>query len=245
MKHSIGLAHRLSCQMGENGIHVRAAELGFQCFRSAQCANLSIDHDRDAVAVFGLVHVMGRHEDCDASMGSVVDELPKLLPRGRVYSAGGFVEKHDTWLMEDAHRKGQLLFPPQRQRFHDGIGMLRKAEPLQKVGRLTGYLSIFHAIDAGEEADIFPHSKVFVEREALAHVADVLLDLLVLRGDVEAHHRTPSASRLRQACEHVHGRAFAGAVGTEKAEDFAFGNGEADMVHSGTCRTLLRDVRRV
>ena len=65
----------------------------------------------------------------------------------------------------------------------------------------------------------FPHFQVFVQRTALAHVADVAFDLLALAHDVEARrpYRRP-LGRAAQAAQHPHCGRFAGAVRAEESK---------------------------
>ena len=61
------LSFGLSGQIGKHMIHIGLIESFFQLLGCPHRTNLAVDHDRDAVAIFCLVHVMGRHEDGDAS----------------------------------------------------------------------------------------------------------------------------------------------------------------------------------
>jgi hypothetical protein len=51
-------------------------------------------------------------------MGSVVDELPELAARSGIDTTRGFVEEHDTWVMEYRDGEGQLRLPTYGQRAH-------------------------------------------------------------------------------------------------------------------------------
>ena len=86
------------------------------------------------------------------------------------------------------------------------------------------------AVDAAVEVDVLLDGEVLVEREPLAHVADVGLDQLGLRADVEAGHGAPAAAGGENAAEHADGGRFAGPVGSQETEDFALGHLEADVI---------------
>ena len=92
-------------------VHVGLGKLLLQRSRGAHGLDLAVYHDGDAVAVFGLVHVVGGHENGDAALGGCVDELPELAARGGVHTAGGLVQKHNVGLVEDADGKSELLLP--------------------------------------------------------------------------------------------------------------------------------------
>ena len=77
------------------------------------------------------------------------------------------------------------------------------------------------AVDAAVEIDVLLDGQVLVQREPLAHVADVGLDLFGLRADVEAGHRAPPAvgARMPQSMRMVVD--LPAPLGPEEAEDLA------------------------
>ena len=76
--------------------------------------------------------------------------------------------------------------------------MVLELETAQQFFTLHSYLFTFHAVDASKETDILCYRQVFVERELLRHVTDMLLDLFMLRADVVAHHGACAAGWLVQ-----------------------------------------------
>ena len=127
-----------------------------------------------------------------------------------------------------------------------------------------GYFLRLHPIDAAEEADVFCHGKVAVERELLAHVSDMPLYLLMFRADVEASHGPRSGRRLVESGEDVHGGGLTGPVSSEESKDFSPAYGKTDIVDGterpeslyqmshlddvsadGACRCRAIDGRRV
>ena len=92
-------------------VHIGLVETLFQFIGCAEGTYLSVHHDRDAVAVFSLVHIMSGHEDRDATTGSVVDELPELAACSGIDTTCGFVKEHHTRIVEYRDGEGQLLLP--------------------------------------------------------------------------------------------------------------------------------------
>ena len=88
--------------------------------------------------------------------------------------------------MDDRATERQALFPAARQ----GAGQLALAagqvRHRDQLGDAPPLLAGRQLIDAGVELEILLHRQVVVEREALRHVADPLLDRLRLARDVEA-----------------------------------------------------------
>ena len=110
--------------------------------------------------------------------------------------------------------------------------MVIELQAVQQFVGLLSYLLVFHAVYATEEAYVLRHGEVFIEREALRHIAYMLLYLLILGAYVIAYHPARAAGRLVQSSEHVHRRCLACTVGTEETEYLAALHRETDVVNS-------------
>src|SRR3712207_6640357 len=118
---------------------------------------------------------MGGYKHRDTSCGSLVDELPELSAGGRVDATGRLIEEYYLRFVEDTYRECQLLFPSQRQRSHDSIPVVFHFQAAQKLPCFLFYMAFLHAIDTSEEPDVLFYGEIFIERELLTHVTDVLL----------------------------------------------------------------------
>ena len=105
-----------------------------------------------------------------------------------------------------------------------------KLQAREEVVGLFAYGAGTHAVDRSKKADILAHGEVVVEREALTHVANVLLDVLKLVNDVATRHAPRAGCGATQPCEHVHGCGLAGSVGAEETEHFTTAHTETDVV---------------
>ena len=84
------------------------------------------------------------------------------------------------------------------------------------VEREAGYPA-----ETSGELQIFAAGEVRIEVRLLGDVADAALEGLEVAVDVLAVEEDVAGGRLEQAGEHLHGGAFARAVGTEIAENLA------------------------
>ena len=211
-------------------VHGGGGILLHQLFRAIQRFDAAIDHDRDAVAILGFVHIVGGDEDGDAAVGGRIDQAPELPPGDGVDAAGGFVEEDDGRVVDDGDGKGKLLLPPERQGATRVIPVLFQLELLKEGRCFVADRAVVEPIDAGIEADILPDGEVFVKGEFLAHVADVSFDLLRFMIDVDSRRQCCAGGRQGKAAKHAHGGRFTRAVGAEEAEDLAFPDVERDIV---------------
>ena len=126
-------------------------------------------------------------------------------------------------------RASRCFHPPERMAVAVAIGLQAGHfdDPLLPLGLLFRT----DAIDAGVEVDVLLDGQVLVERELLAHVADVGLDFLGLRADVEAGDAAAAAGRRQDPAEHADRRRFARSIGPQETKDLAAVDLEADLVH--------------
>ena len=87
---SIGAAGGSTRQEGEHVVHVGLIEMPLQLGGSAQGFDFTIHHDRNAVAIFRLVHIVVVTKIV-MPLRRLVNELPKLPPRSSVNAARRFV----------------------------------------------------------------------------------------------------------------------------------------------------------
>lgn len=80
-------------QLLENLVQVFGRETAFEICGSVQRFDLSVDHDGNAVAIFGFVHVVRSDENCYALVRGMVDKLPELPSCGGVHSSRRLVQK--------------------------------------------------------------------------------------------------------------------------------------------------------
>ena len=98
------------------------------------------------------------------------------------------------------------------------------------------------AFESGAEFEVFLDAHVVVERDAFRHVADLAAGFEGVGENVMAGDAGGAAAGREVAGEHAHGGGFAGAVGSEKADDFAFSDAEGNVVHGGAADESFREV---
>ena len=184
-----------------------------------------------AVAALGFIHVVGRHQHGDASRRERMDLFPEAAPRLRIDARGWFVEQQHARLVQHAGGECNALLPAAREIAGELCCALGKAKALQR--RIDPFAPPVHAIHARDEVEVLVDRQVFVEAEALCHVADFALDKCSLAHDVVAERRAAARVGREQAAEHADRGGLAAAVGAEKAEDFATPHAQVEAVDDG------------
>ena len=88
-------------------------------------------------------------------------------------------------------------------------------------------LGFSHSEQVGVETDVFIHGKVFIEAEALRHIAEVVLSAFRIVNDVHACDRGRPFIGRHDAREHAEGGCFSRTIGTDQAKDFSAADVEA------------------
>ncbi len=165
----------------------------------------------------------------DAGRRQLLDQLPEFAPCIGVDTRGGLIKEQQLRLVQHAGGQRQALLPAARQRPGQLIAALRQPEFLRDIPRrLFQRVDLIHAAD---EFEILAHRQVFVEAEALRHVAHAPLDLARLAADIEAQARSLAGVRRQQPAQHADGRGLAAAIGPEKAEDRAARHVQREIIH--------------
>src|SRR6185437_14144215 len=196
-------------------------------------------NERDAVAIFGLVHEMGGDEDGDALLDQAVDMRPELAPGDRIDARGRLVEKERLGLVH--HRAGQSepLLEAQSEVARAVRHFAAEIENLGHQRNLAALPRTRQAIDAGEEIEILRDAQITIEREFLRHVAEPAAGLGGVAPQIEAGDAAFAGAWLQKPAQHLEGGRFAGAVGAEEAKNLAARDGEGNIVGGGEIAEAL------
>src|SRR5262249_35964545 len=144
----------------------------------------------------------------------------------RIEAGGGLVEEEDARVVDEGHGQGEALFLATGKLVVKGAAFFFEAETPEQVVDIAGAL-----VKAGEEADGFADAQLVRQGSGLQGGAN-----LVFQGDgiflgIEAADGDRAAVGDAEAFHYLHGAGFAGAVGAEQTEDFAFLDGKADAAN--------------
>ena len=114
-------------------------------------------------------------------------------------------------------------------------GVLRgfEGEELKQAAGFVFDEPFLHAAQAADELEVFEAGEVGVDLGFFGDVAEMGAVGGEVFVDVAAGEEDFAVGGLDHAGDHLDGGGFAGAVGAEVAEDFAFAEGEADVLHGG------------
>src|SRR5262249_51113002 len=202
---AIARAHRVSDEMGARDHLVHRA------MREQR----AVSDVGDLVAALGLVHVMGRDQHREALPRERMDLVPDLRRALGIAARGRLVEQEKLRVRQRAGPEREPLLPAAGEL----AGELRLAtlEPEPLNHRARRRRRIGDPVEARDEFQVLAHREIFVEAEALRHVADVALDLVRLPADVIAEAGAVAFVGGEQAAQHSDCGALARAIWTREA----------------------------
>ncbi len=202
------------------------------------------------MAALGLVHVVGRHQHRRTGIGQLKQGFPEIAARFRIDRTGRLVQEQQFGRMHHGTGQGQALLLATTERASQlWLAVLQPVLLQQFVDPLPG-LCARQVLDGGEELQVLAHRQIFVQREALGHVADASAQRFGLLGNRQPQHLDLPCAGFQQAAQHADGGRLARPVRAQKTVYLSARYGQVDVVHgqqlaeaAGQALRMHRDVR--
>jgi hypothetical protein len=187
----------------------------------ASRAGPRLPHDRHAIAeALRLLHVVRRVDDRLALALEGQQAVEDRVARLRIDANRRLVEQHQIGIVEDRRRQVEAPLHAARVGLDAVVPAIEEADELERPGDAGCQRGGWHPVNRPEETKVLFAAEQVVERQRLRRHADP-------RPDGRLHRRAEPADvdlarrRLDDADRHVDGRALAGAIRSEQAENLA------------------------
>jgi len=212
-------------RFGEADFDARFVAGGLLQFeRRAFADDFSVVDDGDAVAkALGFFDVVGGEDDGFLVALELFDDVVNFAADLWVEAGGGFVEENDFGIVDERDGESEALLLAAGKLGVESIAFFFEPETLDKFFRFAVAL-----IKTGEEIERFLDAKFVGQGGGLKRGADFVFEGGGIGFGIAAADDGGAAVGVAKAFEDFDGAGFAGAVGAEKAKDFAFVDGEAD-----------------
>ena len=191
--------------------------------------DLALGNDGDAVGHFlRFLDVMRRQQDGHAPFAQFADHVPHVAPQFDIDAGGGFVEKQDVGLVAQCLGDHDAPLHAARQ-FHD----LRVAlVPERQVAKQLFEIGVVARLaeQAAAESDRRKHAFEAVRGQFLRDEPDPAARLPPLVAVIAAVDQHLPSGRRHRAADDPDQRRLAGAIRTEKREDFALLDAQVDAL---------------
>jgi hypothetical protein len=185
-----------------------------------------------------LFQAVAGEDDRLAPVAQREEGVLKQFRVDRVQTAEGFVQQGKFGTVDQSRENLDLLLVPLAQLVEAAALAIGDVEALE--ARVDGDrgLSGFHAVEAGEEQQLLSHLHLGVEPALFRHVTEAAALSL-------PYGRAPPPDGPfvgpQDIQHHAHRRGLSRTVRTEKAEDDALRNGEAEVAHRYDSIERFRD----
>ena len=153
--------------------------LGLERLGRVEHDDRALVDDGDAVAVLGLVHVVGGHEDRDVlALLELADVAPDRAARLRVEADGGLVEEQHARRVQQAARDLQAPLHPAGEGVDEAGAALPQPDHVHDLAHALLQRPARHAVELAVQAQVLLGTEVTVERGVLEDEADVAPDLV-------------------------------------------------------------------
>lgn len=207
-----------------------ATDGGLNAAEGAEAGEFAGNHDADLRrACFDFLKMVRGEDDC-AFLGDVDDDIPKNSAGGSVDAGAALVEAKEARSADEGHGDGQLAFVATGEGNGDDVAELGQADGLEKT---SADLVLAGSVDAANRAvhhQVLVASEEVEERIELGAVADVLASNVRFMCNGVSHDVAVAGSGVVCADDDFHRTRFARTVHTQKSEDGALLDGEAQIL---------------
>src|SRR5579863_206900 len=183
--------------------------------------HLTVVNDHDAIAdLRNLGENVGRKDD-RALAREAADELANFVNLPRVEADGRLVEHEYGRIMNQGLGEPDALAIALGELPADAMSHLGEAADVDHVSGGVLDLGAADAAQLGDEFQIALDAHIGIERRVFRQVADQAAGFERIGEDVEAVDEHGAGSRRHKAGDDAHRGGFAGAVGSEKAQNLA------------------------
>ena len=169
-------------------------------------------------------------QDGNALLCQLQKDLQQLLAGDGVQPAGRLVQDQQPGMVGKGQRQMELDFHS-LGKLQQPLALLQ-LEPLQ-VPAVSRVIPL--AVKGGRHGGDLPDTPALVVADAAGRVADLLFDLLLVRGKIYAEVANFTAIGMHQPQNGFEGRCFAGAVAADKSHDPSALQTKAHILQ-GKCR---------
>ena len=185
------------------------------------------DGDVGAEALYDFEHV-GREEDGGAALDHPVEHVFEDAGGYGVDAFEGLVQEEDFGAVDDGGGERELLLHAVGEVGDHLFAVGGEGHEVEQVAGALGGGDGVETVHAADEGEVLGRVEAAEEGEAFGDYAYLALELDGVGGEVLAENFDAAGGGGEEAGEHLDGGGFAGAVGSEEAEELALGDGEID-----------------
>ena len=187
-----------------------------------------VDHDDVIGEQIGFLEILRREQQRRAGGDEVTDDTPHLLPAADVESGRRLVEDQHGRFSDECTGEVEAASHTARVGLGRPVAGLVQVESFEQFAGTGGRLRTAEPVEPADHLEVFVAGQVFVDGRILARQSDPGPHPVGVLGHVDARHLSGSAVCQQERGQNAYRRGLAGAVGTQQAQHFAFGDREVE-----------------
>jgi len=196
--------------------------------------------DADHIAeFFDFGHDVGGENDGFAALATLANKFDDGSSGHHVEAAGGLVENHDLWIVNERAGDGSLLLHAGGEFVAAAVAKRIHVQAGEDIIDTFFQSGLVDAIEAAKVFDHFLGREAGIKRGGRGEEANIGADLFRVVDDVVAANRGGAAGGFEDGGEHAKSGGFTSAVGPKQAVDLAWFAGEGDIVHGTDLAALF------
>ena len=160
-----GHARGRVARVGDDHFEPLPGQRAAQPARLVEREHLALVQQGNAVAALGFIQVRRGHQDGDALLQELREQLPELAPRHGIDAGGRLVEDDDVGLVDERAGQRQLLLHAAGEPIREPLPERRQLGHVQQP--VAAGVVVVDAVDLGEEGDVLVDAEIAVETESL------------------------------------------------------------------------------
>jgi hypothetical protein len=188
-------------------------------------------HQDNRVATLCLVQICGAQQHSHTLFADLpVNNRPEFAPRYRVHTHRRLIQQQQRRWAHQGAGEPQLLLHAAGKAAGQALHERRQAGHMHQFPVTAGTFGPGNPLQVGVQIQIFLHTQVFIQTEALRHVTNRRLNGERLGDNVDAQCvDAPLIGPQQPGCQ-PHQGGLAGAVRTDQAGDFARPDADVDRL---------------
>src|SRR6266542_2361572 len=174
---------------------------------------------------------MGSQENCQATGGEPGEQVLQRARGDRINTLKRFVEKKNFRAMNQGTGQRKFLLHPMRVFNNQLARLVAEFHEIEKLRRAPGNLCFLQAIHSSRESKHLGASQSLKKIQIFGNDPNPSFHFQGFDGKIAAEHPNPPTRGSKQACKHLYGGGFAGAVGAEKAKEASAPDNQVEVVN--------------
>jgi hypothetical protein len=223
-----------------------AADFAAQFVGRVERHQFALVENRQPVGLVGFFQQVRREDDRHAVVAANrMQVVPQVGASAGVEAGARFVENQHPRFVQQTFGQLDATTQAARERFAKIVAAVSEPQPREHVVGTAAEFFTGQPVEMPLMAEVLGDGQLFVQTRGLKHDADSPPHRMRLMGDAQALHFDLARLQRNERAQQAEEGRLAAPVGTEQAEDFAFGHAERNVIQRRSLAVFVRDAANI